>query len=164
MNLLVKNNHLFIKGKKLQCALGRNGLKKNKKEGDLSTPIGCFKFNKIYYRADKLGEVNFIIDSSIIQKNDGWCDDEKSKFYNQYIQFPFNESAERLFRDDDIYDILCVLDYNTSPIIPGEGSAIFLHVARSNFDETKGCIAIEKKSLLMIAKNITRESNIVIED
>ena len=164
MNLLVKNNHLFIKDKKLQCAIGRGGLKKNKVEGDLSTPIGAFKFNKIYYRADKLGETNFEIDSSIIQKNDGWCDDERSKFYNQYIQFPFNESAEHLYREDDIYDILCVLNYNTSPIIPGLGSAIFLHVARSNFAGTEGCIAIDKEALLTIATKITYDSRIVIED
>ena len=164
MNLLVKNNHLFIKDKKLQCAIGRGGLKKNKIEGDLSTPIGAFKFNKIYYRADKLGETNFEIDSSIIQKNDGWCDDERSKFYNQYIQFPFNESAEHLYREDDIYDILCVLNYNTSPIIPGLGSAIFLHVARSNFAGTEGCIAIDKEALLKIATKITYDSRIVIED
>ena len=164
MNLLVKNNHLFIKDKKLQCAIGRGGLKKNKVEGDLSTPIGAFKFNKIYYRADKLGETNFEIDSSIIQKNDGWCDDEKSKFYNQYIQFPFNESAEHLYREDDIYDILCVLNYNTSPIIPGLGSAIFLHVARSNFAGTEGCIAIDKEALLTLATNITHDSRIIIED
>ena len=164
MNLLVKNNHLFIKDKKLQCAIGRGGLKKNKVEGDLSTPIGAFKFNKIYYRADKLGETNFEIDSSIIQKNDGWCDDEKSKFYNQYIQFPFNESAEHLYREDDIYDILCVLNYNTSPIIPGLGSAIFLHIARSNFAGTEGCIALDKEALLKIATNITYDSRIVIED
>ena len=164
MNLLVKNNHLFVNNKKLQCAIGRGGLKKNKVEGDLSTPIGAFKFNKIYYRADKLGETNFEIDSSIIQKNDGWCDDEKSKFYNQYIQFPFNENAEHLYREDDIYDILCVLNYNTSPIIPGLGSAIFLHVARSNFAGTEGCIAIDKEALLKIATNITHDSRIVIED
>ncbi len=164
MDLLVKNNHLFIKDKKLRCAIGRGGIKKNKVEGDLSTPIGAFKFNKIYYRADKLGEINFEIISTIIQKNDGWCDDERSSFYNQYIQFPFNESAEHLYREDDIYDILCVLNYNTSPIIPGLGSAIFLHVARSNFAGTKGCIAIDKEALLTIATKITYDSRIVIED
>ena len=96
--------------------------------------------------------------------NDGWCDDEKSKFYNQYIQFPFNESAEHLYREDDIYDIFCVLNYNTSPIIPGLGSAIFLHVARSNFAGTEGCIALDKEALLKIATKITYDSRIVIED
>ena len=163
MNLLVKNNHLFVRDKKLKCAVGHNGLTNDKKEGDLSTPTGVFSFNKIYYRADKLGKIKFAIDSSIIHENDGWCDDQDSKLYNQYIRFPFKESAEHLYRSDDIYDIICVLNYNTSPIIPGKGSAIFLHIARPNFVGTEGCIAIEKEPLFEIAKNLTDSSKIVIE-
>ena len=164
MELLVKNNHLFVKGKKFQCALGLNGLTKNKQEGDLSTPIGTFHFNKIYYRADRLGHMKFIIDSAIINKNDGWCDEQKSDLYNQYIQFPFQSSAEQLYRDDHIYDIICVLNYNTSPVIPGRGSAIFLHIARPGFLTTEGCIAIERDVLIEIATNLTSNSTIVIEN
>tara|TARA_X000001036_G_C20616412_1_gene781162 strand:+ start:821 stop:1315 length:495 start_codon:yes stop_codon:yes gene_type:complete len=163
MDLLVKNNHLFMKDQKLQCALGLNGLTENKKEGDLSTPTGTYHFKKIYYRADRIGNTNFVIDSSIINENDGWCDDQKSKFYNQPIQFPFNESAEHLYRDDNVYDIICVLDYNMSPVIPGQGSAIFLHLAKPGFPGTEGCIAIEKEPLFEIAKNITDNSKIIIE-
>jgi L,D-peptidoglycan transpeptidase YkuD (ErfK/YbiS/YcfS/YnhG family) len=164
MNLLVKKNHLFVKGEQLQCAIGLNGLTENKREGDLSTPIGIFHFNKIYYRADRLSNMKFIIDSAVINKNDGWCDDQKSELYNRYIQFPFQESAERLYRDDHIYDILCVLDYNTSPVIPGLGSAIFLHVAKSGFLGTEGCVAIEREALIEIATNLTADSTIVIEN
>ena len=164
MKLLVKNNHLFVKGEQLQCAIGLNGLTENKHEGDLSTPIGTFHFDKIYYRADRLGYKNFIIDSSIIKKNDGWCDDQKSEFYNQFVQFPFQESAEHLYRNDHIYDIFCVLNYNTCPIIPGRGSAIFLHIAKPGFLGTEGCIAIEREALIKIATNITAESTIVIEN
>ena len=164
MELLVKDNHLFIKEEKLQCAIGRNGLTGNKREGDLSTPVGTFHFNKIYYRADRLGSIEFIIDSSIISKNDGWCDDQKSDLYNQHIQFPFQGSAEHLYRDDHIYDIICVLNYNTSPVIPGRGSAIFLHVAKPDFLGTEGCIAIEKEALIEIATNLTADSTIVIKD
>ena len=164
MKLLVKNNQLFVKGEQLQCAIGRNGLTGNKREGDLSTPVGTFHFNKIYYRADRLGSIEFIIDSSIISKNDGWCDDQKSDLYNQHIQFPFQGSAEHLYRDDHIYDIICVLNYNTSPIIPGRGSAIFLHIARSGFLGTEGCIAIEREALIEIATNLTSDSRIVIKN
>ncbi len=164
MNLLVKNNHLFVKNMKLRCAIGRNGLIEDKKEGDSCTPIGIFKFNKIYYRGDKLGKINFKIDSSIIQKNDGWCDDVESNLYNQYIQFPFKNSAEHLYRDDDIYDIVCVLSYNTSPIKRGLGSAIFLHIAKPNFVGTEGCVAIDKKSLFEISQNLTSDSSIIIEN
>ena len=162
MELLVKNNHLFVKEEKLQCAIGLNGLTKNKQEGDLSTPIGTFHFDKIYYRADRLGNMKFIIDSSIISKDDGWCDDQKSNLYNQHIKFPFQGSAEHLYRDDHVYDIVCVLNYNTSPIMPGRGSAIFLHIAKSGFLGTEGCIAIEREALIEIATNLTTASTITI--
>ena len=164
MELLVKNNHLFINNRQLRCAIGLNGLTDNKQEGDLSTPIGTFHFDKIYYRADRLGKKKFIIDSSILSKNDGWCDDQKSDLYNQYIQFPFQESAEHLYRDDHIYDIICVLNYNTSPIIPGRGSAIFLHIANPDFSGTEGCIAIEREALINTATNLTADSTIRIEN
>ncbi len=164
MELLVKDNHLFVKGEQFQCAVGLNGLTENKHEGDLSTPIGTFHFEKIYYRVDRLGSKKFIIDSSIIKKNDGWCDDQNSDFYNQHIQFPFQESAEHLYRDDHIYDIICVLNYNTSPIIPGRGSAIFLHIAKPGFLGTEGCIALEKEALIEIATNLTADSTIVIKN
>lgn len=164
MDLLVKNNHLFLKNKRLQCALGVNGLTNNKKEGDLSTPTGTFKFNKVYYRADKLGRINFKLNSSVIRESDGWCDDQESEYYNQHIQFPFSDSAERLYRDDHVYDIICVIDYNTSPIILGKGSAIFLHVAKPYFAGTEGCIAIEREPLIEIATNLTSDSKIVIDN
>ena len=164
MELLVKNIHLFVRGEKLQCAIGLNGLTENKREGDLSTPIGTFHFDKVYYRADRLGNMKFIIDSSVINKNDGWCDDQKSELYNRHIQFPFQKSAERLYRDDHIYDIICVLNYNTSPIIPGLGSAIFLHIAKPGFLGTKGCVAIERDALIAIATNLTADSTIAIEN
>ena len=63
MELLVKNNYLFLENKKYQCAVGKNGLTKNKIEGDLCTPLGVFQFNKIFYRPDRLGEIKFLINS-----------------------------------------------------------------------------------------------------
>ena len=164
MELLVKDNHLFIKEEKLQCAIGLNGLTENKREGDLSTPVGTFRFDRIYYRADRLGNLKFIMNSSIINKHDGWCDDQKSDLYNQHIQFPFQGSAEHLYRDDHIYDIICVLNYNTSPIIPGRGSAIFLHIANPDFSGTEGCIAIEREALINTSTNLTADSTIRIEN
>ena len=92
------------------------------------------------------------------------CDDQKSDLYNQYIQFPFQGSAEHLYRDDHIYDIICVLSYNTSPIIPGRGSAIFLHIAKADFLGTEGCIAVEREVLIEIATNLTTTSTIIIEN
>lgn len=163
MQILVKNNYLYANEKSFRCSIGSGGLTNKKREGDHCTPIGNFKFDKIYYRADKLGEMDFAISSASISNNDGWCDDPYSRYYNQFIEFPFSGNAEKLYREDDLYDIVCVINYNTKPIIPGNGSAIFLHVCSEKFDTTEGCIAVEKNVLLEISKLITPNSNIVID-
>ena len=106
----------------------------------------------------------FKIPFAIIEKNDGWCDDVKSKLYNQHIQFPFSASAEKLFRDDDLYDLLCVINHNTDPVIPGKGSAIFLHISKPDFKGTEGCIAIEKKNIIELAKMIDSTTKLIIKN
>ena len=163
MDILVKNNFLYTNEEKFKCALGINGLTMNKTEGDLCTPIGKFKFEKIYYRSDKLGPLKFLIPSKEILKDDGWCDDPESTFYNQHIKLPSMKSAERLYRDDDLYDIVCVLNYNTKPVEAGKGSAIFLHASKPNFEGTEGCIAIEHKNVLELSQKIQINSTIIIE-
>ena len=163
MKIYVKNNYLHTESETFKCSIGHGGLTKRKCEGDHCTPIGRFKFDKIYYRSDKLGKINFSISSAEISKDDGWCDDPMSKFYNQLIKFPFNASAERLFRDDDLYDIVCVINYNTKPILPGKGSAIFLHICKDDYSQTEGCVAIKKDDLIRVSKHITDNSSIIIE-
>ena len=164
MNLLVQNNYLYSDLGQFACAIGRGGLTTNKIEGDHKTPVGEFKFKKIYYRKDKLGEMTFQIPFAIIRENDGWCDDPKSKLYNQHVQFPFDSSAEKLFRDDDLYDLLCVINHNTDPIIPGKGSAIFLHISKPNFEGTEGCVAIEKENIIELAKKIDLTTRLIIKN
>ena len=163
MELVVKNGFLIHRSQKYKCSIGFNGLSDNKLEGDGCTPTGTFKINKILYRHDKIKDVNFLLDTEIIRKLDGWCDDINSNFYNQKIIFPFNSRAERLYRNDDLYDIVCVIDYNLSPIIKGKGSAIFLHVASDDYSPTQGCIAIKKNELLQIAMKLDKSSTISID-
>ena len=83
--------------------------------------------------------------------------------FNKFVKFPFESSAEKLYRADDLYDIVCVMNYNTNPVLPGKGSAIFLHVCKDDFTPTEGCVAVEKKVLIEISKQITNESTIIIE-
>ena len=92
----------------------------------------------------------------------GWCDDSKSKKYNKLIKIPFNFSFERLFRKDNIYDIILVLNYNMSPIKKNKGSAIFIHVSRSNYRSTKGCVAVKKIQLLKILRDIKKNTKVKI--
>ena len=161
--ILIKKNFLYFKEYKFYCAVGINGITQNKKEGDGCTPYGEYKINKIYYRADKLDILNLNHDLTEIYPDDGWCDDPASELYNQFIRFPFDGSAERLYRRDDLYDLVCVLNYNTNPIIPGKGSAIFLHICKNNFEHTEGCVALEKKVLLRLSQKIDTNSKIIIE-
>ncbi len=94
----------------------------------------------------------------------GWCDDPKSKSYNKLINFPFNYSFEKLFKRENVYDIILVLNYNMRPIKKNKGSAIFIHIAKKNYAKTKGCIAVKKTELLKIAKAIKINTKVKIED
>jgi len=88
----------------------------------------------------------------------GWCDDPKSKKYNKLIRLPFKGGAEKLYRGDNTYDIILVLNYNLNPIRKGKGSAIFIHVAKKNYKNTLGCIAVSKKNLKKIIKKINKST------
>ena len=81
----------------------------------------------------------------MINKKMGWCDDPKSKKYNQLIELPFKFNFEKLYRNDDIYDIIFILSFNTNPVLKNKGSAIFIHIAKKNYSPTKGCVAIKKE-------------------
>ena len=74
----------------------------------------------------------------------GWCDDPKSIHYNKLVKLPFVYNHEKLFKKENIYDIILVLNYNMNPVKKNKGSAIFIHVAKNNFKKTEGCVAIKK--------------------
>ena len=133
-----------------------------KREGDQRTPKGKFKFILLLYRKDRVSYFRSKIKKMIIKKNMGWCDDPKSNNYNKLIKFPFSFSAEKLYLEKNIYDLILVLDFNRRPIKKGLGSAIFLHVSDRNFKATKGCIAVDKRDFLKILKKITKKTNLII--
>ena len=162
MNIIIKKNILIYKDYKLKCSIGKSGLKVKKKEGDFSTPKGNFKLGTLYYRKDRIKNFKCNLKKKIIKKNMGWCDDVISKKYNKEICFPFKHRAEKIYRSDNIYDIVINIKYNQSPIIKGKGSAIFLHLAHKNYKPTKGCVAIIKKDFLKILPIIKKNTKIII--
>ena len=162
MNIKIKKHFLYYKDYKLKCAVGKSGIKSNKKEGDLSTPKGVYKIGALYYRKDKIKKFKCKINKKIIKKNMGWCNDVRSKKYNQEITFPYNYSAEKLYRKDRKYDLLFDMGYNTQPIIKGKGSAIFLHLSDKKYKPTKGCVAILKKDFLKILPLIKKNTKILV--
>ena len=162
MHIRINNNYLFNNHYKVKCAVGKRGIGKKLKEGDKITPKGKYKVNLILYRKDRVSYLPSKISKYVIKKNMGWCDDPSSKDYNKLVRFPFKYSAEKLYRKDNIYDIILVLNYNLKPIIKNKGSAIFIHVAKRNYKFTKGCIAISKKDLKKIVKQINKKTIIKI--
>jgi L,D-peptidoglycan transpeptidase YkuD (ErfK/YbiS/YcfS/YnhG family) len=162
MIIVKKSGYLKYKNFKYRCALGKAGINKKIKEGDNVTPAGIFKIIKIYYRADKIKNIKTHMKKIKIKKNMGWCDDIKSKFYNKEIKLPSQYSHEKFYRKDEIYDIICVLDFNVNPISRGKGSAIFLHIAKEKYTHTKGCVALKKKDLMYILSKIKKNTKIKI--
>ena len=162
MIIINKSGYLKYKDIKFKCALGKSGIGKKKIEGDNITPKGTFKIIKIYYRKDKITKINSAFKLIEIKKNMGWCDDPKSKKYNQLIKLPSKYRHEKLFRNDRIYDLILVLDYNMNPIIKNKGSAIFIHIAKNNYCKTKGCIALTREDLIEIVSKIKKDTKIII--
>jgi L,D-peptidoglycan transpeptidase YkuD (ErfK/YbiS/YcfS/YnhG family) len=162
MIIINKSGYLKYKDIKFKCALGKSGIRKKKIEGDNITPKGTFKIIKIYYRKDRITKINSTFKLIEIKKNMGWCDDPKSKKYNQLINLPSKCRHEKLFRNDRIYDLILVLDYNMNPTIKNKGSAIFMHIAKKNYTPTKGCIALSKIDLLKILNKINKKTKVKI--
>ena len=161
--IIVKNpGYLIYKNFKFRCSLGINGIKNKKKEGDGITPKGIFKLKKIYYRNDKVKNIVTKVKKIKITKNMGWCDDPKSKFYNKLIRLPSKFGHEKLYRKDDIYNLIIILDYNMNPVIKNKGSAIFIHLAKKNYKATQGCVGLKQNDLIKLIKMIKKNQKIKI--
>ena len=161
MHILINKNYLTFQKYKVKCAIGKKGIGYKKKEGDLVTSVGKFKIKFILYRKDRL-KISTKLKKKVIKKDMGWCDDPKSKNYNKLIKLPFSYNYEKLYRKENIYDIVLVLNYNMSPIARDKGSAIFIHVAKRKFTKTEGCVAIKKQDLLKIVKEIKQNTKVKI--
>ena len=162
MHILINKKYLTYKNYKLKCALGKRGIGYKKKEGDLITPVGKYKIKYILYRKDRIKKIYTKIRTIVIKKNMAWCNDPESKDYNKLIKLPSDFSFEKLYKKENIYDIVLVLDYNMNPIIKNKGSAIFIHVAKNNYKCTEGCVAIKKIELLKILKDVNKNTKIKI--
>jgi L,D-peptidoglycan transpeptidase YkuD (ErfK/YbiS/YcfS/YnhG family) len=129
---------------RIPCAIGRSGISLKRREGDGFTPIGRFLIVS-WMRSNSWQP--FRADCKIAMRKDGWCDDPGSFLYNRKVVLPFRASAERLERDDGVYDLIGILDFNFRPRIIGRGSAIFLHLAHPDLRPTAGCIALKRSAM-----------------
>jgi len=163
MLIFLKNKDTLIVGDFIfRCSIGKNGISKNKIEGDKCTPQGIFEIGSLYFRKDKNQKPKTDIKTKIIKKNMGWCDDSRNKLYNKEIIINKITKHEKLFRRDNTYDYVLVIKYNTKKRRPFKGSAIFIHLTK-NYKPTAGCIALKKKDFLIMLKLINKKTKVKID-
>ena len=148
-------------GRKFVCAIGRGGIREDKREGDGATPVGRYQIVDLFARPDRAGPIP--ISTAPIGPMDLWCDDPKHPLYNSHARAPLNASHERMHRVDHLYDLVAVLDYNWPIAIPGAGSAIFMHIWRRPRFPTAGCVAFRHADFAWILKNWTPRSRVIIK-
>lgn len=153
---------LLAPGTAARCALGRAGVNLRKREGDGATPIGSFRMVGVMARPDRGPMPETGLPLRTIGPKDGWCDDPADRRYNTFVSLPYPARHERLWRDDGLYNVVVVLDYNLDPAIAGRGSAIFLHCARPDFGPTEGCVAIAEPALRRLLTRCSPETMLVI--
>jgi L,D-peptidoglycan transpeptidase YkuD (ErfK/YbiS/YcfS/YnhG family) len=147
----------------LPVALGRGGVKANKREGDGATPRGIFRPVRLWWRADKHARPPTLLPVRAIGAQDAWCEDPADRRYNQSVRLAPQSRGDRLMRADALYDYVVELDHNTRPRIKGRGSAVFVHAARPGFPPTAGCIALEIGALRRLLARLSPRTRIVVE-
>lgn len=147
----------------LPVALGRGGIRANKREGDGATPRGSFRFRRLWWRAERHARPATLLPARRIRPDDGWCEDPSDRHYNQPVKVPPGSHADRLARADALYDFIVELDHNTRPRVTARGSAVFIHVARPRFAPTAGCVALELNSLRRLLARVGPRTRIVVE-
>lgn len=146
-----------------RAAIGPGGIAVKGGEGDGITPIGRWPVREIFYRADRIARPDVKLPLRAIQPDDGWCDAPDDANYNRLVMLPARASAEHMWRDDSLYDLVAVLGYNDDPAVPGKGSAIFLHLARSDYAPTDGCIALAFADALAALEQLQPGDAVVVE-
>ena len=134
-------------GGETRAICGHGGVRADKREGDGASPAGTFPLLYGFYRADRIARPASGLVMTALQPDDGWVDDPADPNYNRPVKLPYPASHEEMWLKDGLYDLVVVIGYNMEPVVPGRGSAIFLHVARPDFSPTTGCIAIERQVL-----------------
>lgn len=144
------DGQIELNGRTVRCALGKAGViaAADKREGDNRSPVGVWAIREVLYRPDIYPDgPTTALPVRPMAADDGWCDASDDPAYNRPVKLPYPVSAERLWRDDRVYDLVGILAHNDEPPVPGMGSAIFLHLAREDYSGTEGCVALAREDL-----------------
>ena len=128
--------------------VGRNGVKRNRREGEGTTPLGTMAISGGFGLAT--GAVT-VLPYRRVKKGDCWISDVADTSYNTWVRrsrcVPPNEDLHRI-ATSGAYEFALTTDYNASPIVVGKGSAIFIHVhsydAAGRTQPTSGCVSVPR--------------------
>lgn len=148
----------------VRCALGRSGVAAGKVEGDGTTPAGRFPIRRLFYRPDRIRDFSCRLPMQPMSPSDGWCDDPADSFYNRLITRPYPGRHEIMWLESAVYDLLLVIGHNDDPVMPGKGSAVFLHLARPDYAPTDGCVAFARADFVALLQGLEPASKIVIAE
>ncbi|MBL8573308.1 MAG: L,D-transpeptidase family protein [Hyphomicrobiaceae bacterium] len=154
---------LFVGGQAFPCALGRAGITRFKREGDGATPAARMTLLAGQWRADRIARPAAALPLARIHPTDGWSDDCADGRYNRPVRLPFAGSHEIMRRDDHLYDIVVVLDWNVSRRALHRGSAIFFHLAHADWRPTAGCVAVAAADMRRILARLGRRAVMTVE-
>ena len=138
----------------IPVSLGRGGIRVDKREGDGGTPRGLFKLRRLWWRADRAPRPRTSLPVRPIRQNDAWSEDPSDARYNHPFRRGPDESGDRLWRSDHLYDLIIEIDHNTRPRVARRGSAVFVHLAREGFAPTAGCIGLKKDALTRLLARV----------
>ncbi|MCV2881963.1 L,D-transpeptidase family protein [Actibacterium sp. XHP0104] len=159
-DLVVTRQGARLLGHTLPCAIGRGGIRTDKREGDGATPVGSHRIVGLLYRPDRITRPTPW--AMPIGPRDLWSDDGADPAYNHLVRAPYAASHERLRRADPLYDMVMITDWNWPDAVPGRGSAIFLHQWRRPRYPTEGCVAFDRPTLLWVAQNMPPGSRMIV--
>ena len=162
VDLVYAKGTLSWPGGSARAACGKAGVTADKREGDHASPAGKFALLRAFYRPDRVAAPKTALPLAALKPEDGWCDEPADPRYNRRVTLPYPASHEELWRVDGLYDVIVVIGYNTDPVVPGKGSAIFLHCASPDFAGTEGCIAVAREALVPLLGLLGPRSTITI--
>jgi L,D-peptidoglycan transpeptidase YkuD (ErfK/YbiS/YcfS/YnhG family) len=146
----------------IPVALGRSGIRADKREGDGGTPRGEFQLVRAWWRADRHPRPRTLLPVRRITPDLAWSEDPRDRRYNRPFRRSADASGDRLWREDQLYDFIIEIDHNTRPRVAGRGSAVFIHVARPGLRPTAGCVAMELPRLRWLLGRVGPKTRIVI--
>jgi|SRR5215471_4336849 len=145
-----------------RCSVGRSGVAVKQREGDGVTPVGRWRLRSVFYRADRVSAPNCTLPVTALEQNLGWCEAPEDPAYNKPVRLPHRAVSESMWRDDGLYDVVLVVGYNDEPVVPGRGSAIFVHVARPDYAPTAGCVGLALPDLLEVLAQLRPHDELIV--